>query len=351
MSHGLVTPLGTVSHTGVGGLVTGGGFGRLARRYGLSIDNLVVVNVVTTNRDFVHADESTNADLFWGVRGGGGNFGIVTGFEFQLHPMQREVLAGDFVFPIARARELLKFYADLEIPDDLTLDLIMVYPPGGADGVVVLSVCYSGPAANADTVLGPIRRMNPLVDQVRPMDYVALQRSGDTADPRARGTYLKSACIYSVSCRGSWCARVGLEVRVSPKSLFLQAVRHKVRVRRLSRRTERAYVGWIRRFIKFHGLRHPRDMEVVAFLSHLAAERGVAPSTQMQAMCALLFLYEHVLRRPLGKLEDLSWARGLARVPAVLTPEEVERVLGELRARRGWWGCCSTGAGCGCWNV
>jgi integron integrase len=124
------------------------------------------------------------------------------------------------------------------------------------------------------------------------------------------------------------------EVRVSPKSLLLQAVRHKARVRRLSRRTERAYVGWIRRFIKFQGLRHPGDMgepEVVAFLSHLAAERGVAPSTQMQAMCALLFLYEHVLRRPLGKLEDLSWARGRARVPVVLTPEEVERVLGELR--------------------
>lgn len=195
MSHGLVTTMGTVSHTGAGGLVTGGGFGRLARRFGLAIDNLLSVDVVTADGEFVHADASTNPDLFWGVRGGGGNFGIVTRFEFQLHPMQREVLGGDFVFPIDRAHELLTFYSELEIPDDLTLDLVMVYPPGGADGVVLFSVCYSGPAADADRVLAPVRQMNPMVDGVVPMDYVALQRSGDTDDPRARGTYLKSSFV------------------------------------------------------------------------------------------------------------------------------------------------------------
>jgi len=195
MSHGLVTPMGTVSHTGVGGLVTGGGFGRLARRFGLSIDNLTAVNVVTANGDFVYADASENADLFWGVRGGGGNFGIVTSFEFRLHPMQRQVLGGDFVFPIARAHELLTYYTDLEIPDDLTLDFLMVYPPGGADGVVLLSVCYSGPHDQADAVLSPMRKMNPVADRVAPVDYVALQRSGDTQDPRAQATYLKSAFV------------------------------------------------------------------------------------------------------------------------------------------------------------
>ncbi len=195
MSHGLVTPMGTVSHTGVGGLVTGGGFGRLARRFGLSIDNLIAVNVVTAEGEFVHADAKTNPDLFWGVRGGGGNFGIVTAFEFQLHPMQREVLGGEFVFPIARAREVLDFYADLDIPDDLTLDFVMVYPPGGADGVAVLAVCYSGPVGDADRIFAPIRRLKPMVDTVRATDYVALQRSGDTSDPRARGTYLKSAFV------------------------------------------------------------------------------------------------------------------------------------------------------------
>ena len=118
------------------------------------------------------------------------------------------------------------------------------------------------------------------------------------------------------------------------KSLFLQTVRHKARVRRFSPRTERVYVAWIRRFIRFHGLRHPKELgeaQVAAFLNHLAAERGVAPSTQTQALCALLFLYEHVLERPLGRLQDLSWARPRARLPVVLTPEEVEAVLRELK--------------------
>lgn len=109
-----------------------------------------------------------------------------------------------------------------------------------------------------------------------------------------------------------------------------------VRVRRLSPRTERAYVGWIRRFIRHHGMRHPAGLgerEVAAFLTHLA-ERQVAPSTQMQALCALLFLYEHVLGRPLGKLQELRWARPRARLPVVLTPGEVERVLAGLSGVR-----------------
>lgn len=121
---------------------------------------------------------------------------------------------------------------------------------------------------------------------------------------------------------------------MSPKSLFLQAVRHKARVRRLALRTEQAYVAWIRRFIRFHGPRHPAPLgedEVVAFLNHLVVERRVAPSTQAQALCALLFLYTHVLGRPLGRLRDVSWSRARGRVPVVLTRDEVGRVLRELR--------------------
>lgn len=120
------------------------------------------------------------------------------------------------------------------------------------------------------------------------------------------------------------------------KSVFLREVRRKARVRRFSPRTERAYVGWIRRFIRHHGLRHPQDMgepAVAEFLTQLA-ERQVAPSTQMQALCALLFLYEHVLGRPLGKLKELRWARPRARLPVVLTAQEVERVLVGLRGVR-----------------
>jgi integron integrase len=124
------------------------------------------------------------------------------------------------------------------------------------------------------------------------------------------------------------------EETMPQKSLFLQTVRYKARARRLSRRTERAYVAWIRRFIRHNDRRHPADLgeaEVAAFLNHLAAERNVAPSTQTQALCALLFLYEHVLGRPLGRMEQLSWARPRGRLPVVLTRDEVEAVLAELR--------------------
>jgi integron integrase len=127
---------------------------------------------------------------------------------------------------------------------------------------------------------------------------------------------------------------VGWEAEVSPKSLLLQAVRQKARARRLSPRTERVYVGWIRRFIRLHGVRHPAELgeaEVAAFLNHLAVERRVASSTQTQALCALLFLYSHVLERPLGRIKDFNWAQSRARVPVVLTRDEVERVLRELK--------------------
>ena len=114
------------------------------------------------------------------------------------------------------------------------------------------------------------------------------------------------------------------------KSLFLRSVRHKARFRRLSPRTEQAYVGWIRRFVRHHGLRHPKDLgeaEVTAFLTYLAAERKVSAATQAQALSALLFLYGHVLGRPLGRLAGLTWARARARLPVVLTREEVAKVL------------------------
>ena len=198
MAYGLVTTMGTVSHTGVGGLVTGGGFGRLARRFGLAVDNLTAVDVVTADGQLRHANKDENPDLHWGVRGGGGNFGIVTSFEFQLHPMQRTVVGGNILFPIARARELLNFYAEFsaEAPDELAIGIVMLRPPGGAPGMVGFSVCYSGSESEAEHVLAPVRRLGqPLVDGIQAMDYVALQRSGDTADPRARAAYLKSGFV------------------------------------------------------------------------------------------------------------------------------------------------------------
>jgi FAD/FMN-containing dehydrogenase len=201
MACGLVTPMGTVSHTGVGGLVTGGGFGRVARRFGLSIDNLVAVNVVTADGELRRASATENQDLFWGVRGGGGNFGIVTSFEFQLHPMQRQVTAGRIVYPISKAREVLTRFAEYgrEIPDDLDLGLVMAIPRGREPGVIMFGVCHSGPVSRVEQALAPLRQFGtPLADTVAVMDYVAVQRAGDISDPRAQGTYLKSGFVPAI---------------------------------------------------------------------------------------------------------------------------------------------------------
>ena len=198
MAHGLVTPLGTVSHTGVGGLVTGGGFGRVARKFGLSIDNLESVQVVTGNGELVRASATENAELFWGVRGGGGNFGVVTMFEFRLHPMQRNVMGGEVVFPIARARDVLTMMSDyaLRAPDELSLGFTMAQPPGNEPGVALIEVCYCGDPGGYERAMAPIRRLGqPLADTVKSVDYRALQRSGDVTDPRAQGIYLKSGFI------------------------------------------------------------------------------------------------------------------------------------------------------------
>ncbi|MCI0434119.1 MAG: FAD-binding protein [Gemmatimonadetes bacterium] len=197
MAFDLVTTMGTVSHTGVGGLVTGGGFGRIGRRFGLAIDNLTAVDVVTADGQLRRATPEQEPDLFWGVRGGGGNFGVVPGFEFRLHPMQRQVIGGNIVFPIDRAREALTMYADYlpQAPDELDLIPFMALPPGGEQGVVGFAVCYSGLAAQADRALAPIRRLGTPLADVAPIDYVALQRSGDIDDPRARASYLKSGFI------------------------------------------------------------------------------------------------------------------------------------------------------------
>jgi FAD/FMN-containing dehydrogenase len=202
-AHGLVTTAGTVSHTGVGGLTLGGGFGRLARRFGLALDNVRAVEIVTANGDILRADAHENADLFWGVRGGGGNFGVVSSFEFALHPMQRQVIGGLILFPLAQARSVLSFYSDYEssAPDELCLDAALVSNVGlsGASGVGLL-VCYSGPAGGADKILRTIRSAGtPVRDNIGAVNYVALQRSGDFDERRAIGMYTKTGFVRQIS--------------------------------------------------------------------------------------------------------------------------------------------------------
>jgi FAD/FMN-containing dehydrogenase len=201
MAHGLVTTAGSVSHTGVGGLTLGGGFGRLARRFGLTIDSLLSVDIVTADGQLRHASAEENPDLFWAVRGGGGNFGVVTAFEFQLHPMDRQVISGSFGFPFEQARQVFEFAGEFAAaaPDVLqVVPFIGAFP--GNDPVVNISIVYSGPHDKADALLAPIEKAGTVVrNSVKAWDYVALQKSGDDDDPRANGAYVKSGFIDQVT--------------------------------------------------------------------------------------------------------------------------------------------------------
>jgi FAD/FMN-containing dehydrogenase len=197
-AHGMVTPLGTVSHTGVGGLTLGGGFGRLARKFGMAIDNLESVDIVTADGKLLRASASDNPDLYWAARGGSGNFGIVTNFQFKLHPMQPQVVAGKVVYPIAKAREVLTMWSEYAstAPDDLYIDPTMALPPGNAPGIVSLEVCYAGPQADAERALAPVRKLGtPLQDGIKAMDYTHVQRMNDSTDTRGIASYLKGGFI------------------------------------------------------------------------------------------------------------------------------------------------------------
>lgn len=201
MAHSLVTTAGTVSHTGVGGLTLGGGMGRVGRRFGLALDNVRAYDIVTADGQLRRAAADDNPDLYWGLRGGGGNFGVVTQFEFALHPMERQVTGGEVIFPLERAKDVLSFYADFtpEAPRELYADLNMAAPPG-VPPVIMINVCYSGD--DPERALAPLRKLGkPLQDTIRTHDYVALQRATDDTDPRTGGAYMKSGFVHGITDR------------------------------------------------------------------------------------------------------------------------------------------------------
>ena len=200
MAHGLVTPAGTVSHTGVGGLTLGGGFGRVARRWGLSLDNVRSMQLVTADGKLVYASAEENPELYWGLRGGGGNFGVVTNFEFNLHPMQRTVVAGEIIYPVTRFKELLDIYSEYAFtaPDELYIDPVAVLTPNIEQNAAMFVVCYSGDPAKAEQVLAPLRKPGPVVDTVTSWDYVAVQQVYDDTEPRNIGQYLKSGFVNEI---------------------------------------------------------------------------------------------------------------------------------------------------------
>ena len=208
-AHGLATTGGLISHTGVGGLTLGGGIGWLMRKHGLAIDNLVGAEVVTADGRVVRASADEEPDLFWGLRGGGGNFGVVTRFDFRLHPV-RNVLAGMVLHPAARAREVLReFRAQCAgAPDELTLLFAFTLAPPapfvppalvGAPMAAVLA-CWCGDLARGAEVLAPLRAFGPpAVDAIGEMPYVALQSMLDHGAPHGMRYYMKSAYYDALS--------------------------------------------------------------------------------------------------------------------------------------------------------
>jgi FAD/FMN-containing dehydrogenase len=198
-AFGLATTGGTNSDTGIGGLTLGGGLGWLAGKYGLSCDNLLSADVVTADGKFVTASSTKNTDLFWGLRGGSGNFGIVTSFEYQLHQVGM-VLAGIVMHPFERATEVLRFYADFSrnIPDELNTICVSLTSPDGQP-VVAIAVCYNGSLDAGETALRPLRTFGPpLVDQIGPMPYTVVQSMLDASFPRGRRYYWKGHLIRDV---------------------------------------------------------------------------------------------------------------------------------------------------------
>jgi len=197
-AHGLAATGGLISTTGVGGLTLGGGIGWLMRRQGLACDNLAAVELVTADGQLVHASETEHPDLFWGVRGGGGNFGVVTALTFRLRPLDG-VVSGMLVHPLERAKEALRFYRAFTAaaPDTLTVFAALMTSPEGAK-ICALVPGWSGPADEATAALAELRAFGPpLADSVAPMPYVAQQQMLDGAFPPGlqvywRGEFLRA---------------------------------------------------------------------------------------------------------------------------------------------------------------
>jgi FAD/FMN-containing dehydrogenase len=200
---GLVCPVGVVSHTGVAGLTLGGGMGRLHRRFGLTIDNLEAVELVTADGRTVRASAHEEPELFWGMRGAGPNFGIATAFEFRLHPFDGRVTRGWVVHPAERALEVAAFYRELleTSPDELFagFDVGRALPedefPREVAGrpVVFLGVLHSGPPEQAERDLAGVRSFGPpIIDRIEPMTYLEAQHKNDDAMQWGHRFYMKS---------------------------------------------------------------------------------------------------------------------------------------------------------------
>lgn len=209
-AHGLAVPLGINSTTGVAGLTLGGGLGWLSRKHGMTVDSLQSAHVVTASGAVLRASTDEHPDLFWAIRGGGGNFGVVTRFEFKLHAVGPELLCGLIVYPLAQAGAVLRQYRDFiaQAPDELAVWFLMrkapplpfLPPAAHGAGIIALGLLYAGPPEDGGHLIEPLRRFGtPLGEHVGVMPYVSWQKAFDPLlAPRARN-YWKSHNLIELS--------------------------------------------------------------------------------------------------------------------------------------------------------
>jgi FAD/FMN-containing dehydrogenase len=207
---GLATTGGLVSETGVAGLTLGGGIGYLARRFGLTLDNLLAADVVTANGELLRASETENPDLFWGLRGGGGNFGIVTRFEYRLHKLDSDVLTAQVFYPFDAAEPVLREYRKLmsEAPDELACYALVVNVPPASPfpeewhgkKSIALVACYTGDHEKGKRLLEPLTKLGePILSMVAPIAYTALQQSFDAGMPKGLRYYWKAGYVDEIT--------------------------------------------------------------------------------------------------------------------------------------------------------
>ena len=207
---GLAVPAGIVTHTGLAGLTLGGGIGWIMRKFGLTIDQLLSVDLITADGEFVKASEKENPDLFWGVRGAGGNFGVVTEFEFRLNPLGPMVMAGPVFWPMEESRNVLRFYRDwiANAPDELMTIVLhrkappLPFVPRELHGKPVVSVvcCYAGPVEEGEQVLRPLKAFgSPVLDLCAPKPFVAHQAMFDASFPHGRWNYFRSCDVEELT--------------------------------------------------------------------------------------------------------------------------------------------------------
>jgi hypothetical protein len=202
-AFGFATTAGTVSHTGAAGLTLGGGFGRLGRRFGLTCDNALAFDLVTADGRFQRATEDENADLLWGLRGGGGNFGVVTSIEYRIHRMDPIVLAGNLDWPMTKARDVLRYFRDnlAGWPVEFFGEPALIGTPEGA--ILSMEVLWSGDRAKGEEILRPLRAFaGPVADSIAPKPYVEIQRSLDELTAFGKYYYVKNGFLNRLTDDG-----------------------------------------------------------------------------------------------------------------------------------------------------